>query len=300
MDKLKTLALSKMKGQCFSYLAVGQIDFSKNSFEHFILLEDEDISKDKIYFDLASLTKPFTLAASYHLKPDLFSDEMMLLLEHRSGLPSWGRLDKSTWREQLLAYNIKESETDYSDFGALRLMLEIERTSGQDLRSLCDSFWDKEILPWQDLDSSFHTPRTGVRDGQEVRGVVNDDNAHSIGEFTSHAGLFGTIEGVCKSLLCLQEKSEFISSVDQRVAKFPSQRFIYGWDRALDIDKTLAGRGCGPSTFGHLGFTGTSIWIDPALKRGIVILSNATELYWYEKSGLNELRRELGTLVWSY
>jgi CubicO group peptidase (beta-lactamase class C family) len=48
-----------------------------------------------------------------------------------------------------------------------------------------------------------------------------------------------------------------------------------------------------------LGFTGTSIWIDPERMLGHVILSNATKIHWYDKQGLNDLRRAIGQEVWS-
>ena len=75
-------------------------------------------------------------------------------------------------------------------------------------------------------------------------------------------------------------------------------RFENGWDRVEDPSSTLAGAGCSNRTFGHLGFTGTSIWIDSVKKLGHVILSNATKNYWYDKKSLNIYRRNLGKLVW--
>ena len=62
---------------------------------------------------------------------------------------------------------------------------------------------------------------------------------------------------------------------------------------------TLAGNGCSQATAGHLGFTGTSVWIDFEKEVGHIILSNATQNYWYEKAGLNQLRRTIGQLVWA-
>jgi CubicO group peptidase (beta-lactamase class C family) len=78
----------------------------------------------------------------------------------------------------------------------------------------------------------------------------------------------------------------------------PKHRFVNGWDRAQDLENTLAGTGCSEHTFGHLGFTGTSIWIDPVKKLGHVILSNATKLYWYDKQDLNNFRRLIGQRIW--
>ena len=75
-------------------------------------------------------------------------------------------------------------------------------------------------------------------------------------------------------------------------------RFIMGFDHVMDPDNTLAGVGSTTKTFGHLGFTGTSFWINPETNIGAVILTNATQTYWYERSGLIKLRKELGTAIW--
>jgi CubicO group peptidase (beta-lactamase class C family) len=66
----------------------------------------------------------------------------------------------------------------------------------------------------------------------------------------------------------------------------------------MDKANTLAGLGCSENTFGHLGFTGTSFWIDLEKARGAVILTNATQSYWYERSGLTNLRKTIGEAIW--
>ena len=75
-------------------------------------------------------------------------------------------------------------------------------------------------------------------------------------------------------------------------------RFVNGWDTVADSSNTLAGNGAPESVFGHLGFTGTSIWIDSACKYGYTLLTNATKEYWYAKSELNKFRKNLGGLIW--
>ncbi len=63
-------------------------------------------------------------------------------------------------------------------------------------------------------------------------------------------------------------------------------------------ENTLAGNGASDRVFGHLGFTGTSIWIDSACKFGYTLLTNATKDYWYAKKDLNQFRKNLGGLLW--
>lgn len=293
---LEAFLFKAMKGQKFNTIAAAVIDFKTGSFKS-VELENRRVVKN-IFFDLASLTKPLTLSATKLIYPDLFEDEKSfeLLLNHRASLPSGGRLSRNSWKDQILSYKILEAETLYSDFGALRLMLELEKKAGKNLKSLCDSYWDSELLFWRDLPQGAHCPFTGFRLGKKIQGQVNDDNAFIIGDFCSHAGLFSTISGLSKSLINLNEKYNLLSSISKK--KF-NDRFVDGWDTCSG-ENTLAGAGAGPKTFGHLGFTGTSIWIDPEMEKGQIILTNATLNYWYHREGLNNLRRSLGEFLWKW
>lgn len=292
MELLKEIIQRNMKRQNFDSIAVGVVDFKKGNFETI------DLGKPQgMYFDLASLTKPLTLAATYHHHPDLFDKNLMLLLEHRAGLPAWGRPSSFDWKEVIFSYKIEESDTVYSDYSALRLMLELEKKAGKGMRELIQNYWDDEVCFWRDLPDFAVCPDSGFRAGEPICGDVNDDKAYVINRFTTHAGLFGTISGLCRTLLKLQKETLFLETV---AAKLPqNQRFCFGWDTVANPENTLAGAGCSTKTFGHLGFTGTSIWIDPEKEIGHIILSNATQNYWYERSGLSEMRRIIGHWVWS-
>jgi len=274
----------------FDALSYALIDFNKMSFESATWLSGLK-TDEKVTFDLASLTKPLTLAAYFHLNPQKLTSDFRLLLEHRGGLPSWGRLDQKTWRAQLLNYDISESEACYSDFGALRLMLEIEKK--ESLYESVKSFYDDELYFWKDLTLNDVIPATGYRKGERIIGEVNDDNCFVLNQFCSHAGLFSTVEGLSRTLLNLFKKVDIFG----HMKKDYSHRFQLGWDQARG-EHSLAGQGFSKGTFGHLGFTGTSLWIDPVTKKGWVLLTNATKEYWHHRSNLNELRRELGKISW--
>ena len=276
-------------------IGVGVIDFKNNSFE---VTQKHPFESDEVYFDLASLTKPLTNSLSYFLKPESFTSEMLLCLSHRGGLPSWGLLPHVGWKEIILSYPVKESETLYSDFSALRVHLELEKQN-IDQKKICETVWDKETLYWTELSALAQTPQYGYKNGRANYGEVHDPNAWVIGSFCSHAGLFSTIRGVCQTLLNFQTKTDFISIVTADLKKQP-HRFSYGWDRVVDPSNTLAGTGCSTSTFGHLGFTGTSIWIDPEKMRGHVILTNAVKHHWFDKTILNDIRRMIGSEVWKF
>lgn len=281
-------------------MGVGIIDFNKNSFEAFeantFNHEVQFVSEPNLYFDLASLTKPLTNSLSYFLNKNSFDEKTELCLSHRGGLPAWGLLPKNSWKEQIQNYAVKESETLYSDFSALRVMLELEK-KGVHQKSVCQEVWDKETLYWTELPVWYPKPQYGYKKSLPNIGEVHDPNAWTIGEFCSHAGLFSTIDGLCRTLLTYQEKTDFITQVKADL-KSHSHRFSFGWDRVVNPNETLAGTGCGPSTFGHLGFTGTSVWIDPDKMKGHVILSNATKYHWFDKANLNDIRKALGEIIW--
>jgi len=244
----------------------------------------------QLFFDLASLTKPLTLASTYSYYPELFDENKLLLLNHCAGLPMGGRLSKGRWKEELNAYHIKESPELYSDYSALRLMLELPKLS--------KTFWHPDLVFWKNIKDKSLCPITGTRGGKAIQGEVNDHNAWAIDEFCSHAGLFATVNGLAQSLLRWQGEQDFIGLMKNELAKVPAKRFVAGWDRVLDPHNTLAGKGCGKATFGHLGFTGTSIWIDAGRAVGHIILSNATQKYFYDREGLKHLRQELGAALW--
>lgn len=301
MNKITKIISSLLPMGPMDAMGVGVIDFKNktyraieaNTFEGEVKFKEEPT----LYFDLASLTKPLTNSLSYFLRPDAFDEKMLLCLNHRGGLPSWGILARDQWKKLILSYPVKESETLYSDFSALRVMLELAKKN-IDQKAICQSVWDSETMFWTDLPAWFPVPQVGYKHGYPNYGRVHDPNAYTIGEFVSHAGLFSTTDGLCRTLLNFADKTKFIAKTKNDLGTH-QHRFSFGWDRVMNPADTLAGKGCGPRTFGHLGFTGTSIWIDPDRELGHVILTNTTKNHWYDKSNLNDLRRALGETIWT-
>ncbi len=300
MEKLKKIALELLANQHFDTVAVGVIDFKTHKFESFEITATDIVSeKPYLYYDLASMTKPLTNSSVRLKQPELFDEKTMWLLNHIAGLPSGGLLSKKTWREEILAYEPKLSPVIYSDYSSLRCMLEIEKKSGKKLRDLCTYYFDPELIHWRDLPENSFCPEYGVRNKKIICGQVHDNNSYNIGEFISHAGLFGTVGGVCRSLISLDKVSNLTGQLkDAFKIQKAEDRYILGFDRIMDPTNTLAGNGCSNETFGHLGFVGTSFWIDLKQMKGAVILSNGVQTYWYDKAGLNEMRRTLGEAIW--
>ncbi len=287
---LAPMALELMQGQRFNALALGVIDFKRCEF---------DTWSNGLYrwFDLASITKAFTVGLGLHAQPKLAQGDILLLAEHRAGLPIGGVLPDEGWREQILSYQIKSSPTVYSDYSPLRAQLEIEKVTGARLYDLARPYWDQEIVHWLGLKERNLAAPTGFRGGGIIQGEAHDPKAFVIREEIAIAGLFGTVEGMCKTMLKAQEKGLF-DSMAKEFSKRSPERFLLGWDTVTDPTATLAGPGASKRTFGHLGFTGTSVWVDLERQKGHVILTNATQEFWYEKDGLNALRRALGKAVW--
>jgi len=299
MENLKSLTQDLMADQHFDSIAVGLIDFKNKSFDSFEWQAGIFSTKPYLYFDLASVTKVLTNSAIRLKHPELFDEKMMLLLNHKAGLPMGGLVTKKKWREEMLAYNIVESPTLYSDYSSLRCMLEIEKKSGKKLEDLCSFYFDKELVHWMKLPEDSFSPETGWRNKKIICGEVHDNNCFNIAEFISHAGLFATVGGLCRSLLNLEKEVDMIKKVNSAYeTQKEEDRYILGFDRVQDQQNTLAGLGASMKTFGHTGFTGTSFWIDIEKMKGAVILTNATQSYWYERSGLTALRKALGAAIW--
>lgn len=117
--------------------------------------------------------------------------------------------------------------------------------------------------------------------GRTLIGEVHDDNTYAMGGVSGQAGLFGTIEDVAALAEAwldslLRDDGLFESG---QVREFWEKSHLPGSTRALGFDTpsphaSQAGGGFGPRTVGHLGFTGTSLWIDPDRELIVVLLTN--------------------------
>ena len=120
-----------------------------------------------------------------------------------------------------------------------------------------------------------------IRRGRLLAGEVNDDNAWALGGVAGHAGLFGTAPAVGTVARHLLQVLDGRLGVVRRgtLEEFVTKRSgIPGSSRALGWDTMLPTSSCGtrmsPRAFGHTGYTGTSLWIDPGEGVYVVLLSN--------------------------
>ena len=122
-----------------------------------------------------------------------------------------------------------------------------------------------------------------LRRGQTLIGEVHDNYAAALGGVAGHAGLFGTVGGVgrfAQSVLRAALDDRTIPSpltpplvhLATRTSSVPGSSRALGWDTMLPTSS--CGTQMSPAAFGHVGFTGTSLWIDPVLDRYFVLLTN--------------------------
>jgi CubicO group peptidase (beta-lactamase class C family) len=121
------------------------------------------------------------------------------------------------------------------------------------------------------------------RRGQTLVGEVHDNYASALGAVAGHAGLFGSAPAVGRFARVMLRAARGDTTLPapfspELVRAFTTKSTVPGSSRALGWDRMLPTSSCGtcmsPSAFGHVGFTGTSLWIDPDRDRYFVLLTN--------------------------
>lgn len=197
----------------------------------------------------------------------------------------------------------------YSDINYIVLGELVRVVSGRTLDAYCR---DEIFVPLKLADTGFLPPATKLRriaptevvDGALIHGVVHDPTSRRMGGVAGHAGLFSTAADLARFARMLLNggeldgvrilKPETIAAMT-RVQVESNDRRGLGWD----IDSRYsAPRGRwfpAGASFGHTGWTGTSIWIDPGAKTFLLFLSN--RVHPDGKGDVTPLRRELATLA---
>jgi uncharacterized protein YbbC (DUF1343 family)/CubicO group peptidase (beta-lactamase class C family) len=193
----------------------------------------------------------------------------------------------------------------YSDTGFILLGELVRRVAGVPL----DRYLDRIMFrPLGLLDTSFQ-PRASVMarvaptefaNGHLLRGEVHDPRARLLGGVAGHAGMFSTaadLARICRMLLNggTLDGQRILSAATVRTmweAVPDSRARTLGWDVASTYSRTIA-----PffpeGSVGHLGFTGTALWIDPPTRSYIIILSNRVHPHGGGASKIRELRIRL-------
>jgi CubicO group peptidase (beta-lactamase class C family) len=276
-------------------------------------------------FDLASLTKLVTAVAVLQLveqgwvdldapvaryvhefaRPDRKRVSVRQLLTHRSGLPAWAPLYReattpealieAVWNVPLAA--VPGATRRYSDLGYLVLGVLIERVSGMPLERYVEASiaaplglatlrynppaeWRRsvaatEVQPW--------TGRT------LVWGSVHDENAWALGGAAGHAGLFGSAMDVAHLMHVLLDS---VHGRGNALLRPETARLLFDQRDPLGFARDASS----PWSFGHTGFTGTSVLVDPEFDTVIVLLTNRVHPS-RDGPSLTPYRRELAELV---
>lgn len=241
------------------------------------------------------------------------------LLTHSSGLPAHLPLYKDTQGKRAFVEKIQqvplESEPGtkavYSDLGIILLGDIIERITAQPL----DQLALKQIFQPLGMAHLIFNPKPRAsamiapteKDpwrGRLLRGEVHDENAYAMGGVSAHAGLFGTSGDLaifCQMLLNggIYDHHRIVrrSILEQFTSR---QDFPKGSSRALGWDTPSEGSSAGsllsPSSFGHTGFTGTSLWIDPKRELFVILLTNRVHST-RENNSIREVRRMVADAV---
>lgn len=220
-----------------------------------------------------------------------------MLLDHTSGLRAYQplyRLAGSRAGALELLYGAVPhrapgASAEYSDLNAILLGVAVEAVTGEPL----DAFAAREVFAPLDLASTAFTPGlppgrpvapSWSAGGRPVPGRVNDDNANLLGGVAGHAGLFSTGEDVARfaqawlreggtpagSWVSPTSMREFLRRTTQSGSR------ALGWDTPQQRGSvpSIYGRLAGTETFGHSGWTGTMLWVDPTRDVFLVFLTN--------------------------
>jgi uncharacterized protein YbbC (DUF1343 family)/CubicO group peptidase (beta-lactamase class C family) len=213
------------------------------------------------------------------------------LLTHSSGLPAVAPLFKEIRGREAYLERIQGmaleyppgSRSTYSDLGVILLGEILERVAGQPL----EAFTRERIFEPLGMRDTLFRPPADIRlqiapteqdpwRGRMVQGEVHDENAFAMGGVAPHAGLFGTAGDLARFAQMMLDGG-IVSR--ETIALFTRRAGIPNSDRALGWDtKSAQGSSAGTlfsaSSFGHTGFTGTSMWIDPERQLYVILLTN--------------------------
>jgi uncharacterized protein YbbC (DUF1343 family)/CubicO group peptidase (beta-lactamase class C family) len=237
------------------------------------------------------------------------------LLTHYSGLRP--DLDlKPEWTSQLEAFRLANAEKPiyppgstflYSDINFIVLGELVQKLSGMMLNRYAETFifapfgmTNSKFLPPQSWFLRIAPTQKDERSGMMLRGLVHDPTARQMGGVAGHAGLFSTADDTAKFAQALLNGGAPVWSrltvekmtTPQQPPNMTVLRGL-GWD----IDSPFSsnrGELLPVGSFGHTGFTGTSLWIDPTTDTYIVILTNAVHV---KNGSAISLRTEVATAV---
>lgn len=227
------------------------------------------------------------------------------LLTHTSGLPEGIDVPNGLSPEQALRYVLATPlrstpgmRVEYSDLSAVVLYAAAERAAGEPLYRLLD----RRVFGPLKMRSTTYWPGEGCgrcaptskEMGPAFRGHVHDPISRRMGGISGNAGLFSSVHDLARFAAMLANGGELdgvrvlqpgtIRTFTQRQPGTGTRAL--GWDTPGRPGTSMFGNRASDRSFGHTGYTGTSIWIDPDLGTWVVLLTNRT----YDTEGNNRMQ----------
>ncbi|HPF16557.1 MAG TPA: serine hydrolase domain-containing protein [Thermotogota bacterium] len=303
---IKELAMEAIEAKLFPGVAIGVTDSSQTIISQvFGTTDEKKPTTEETLYDIASLTKvTATLPAILKLiqdgEIDLFdkvSDyieftdnetQLWHLLSHTSGMPPYSAAYQYKSSRDEILHEIQmelfktgpEKQVVYSCLNYILLMVIVEKVTGG-----FKNFVDKAIFQPLTMEHTMYNPSnhfdiapTSIRKSQRLTGEPDDELAYSLNGLSGNAGLFSNLQDLLKYARELLNphkvfsKSTIQLSVKRWTRGIPGDEKGLGW---MHYTPASSG-GCllSDKAFGHTGFTGTSLWVDPESDLAIVILSN--------------------------
>lgn len=262
--------------------------------------------------------------------PDVFSDAhpawrtttIHQLLNHAAGLPAHRpyyeqllALPPAAREDALLRLIVRErpvyaADHDhiYSDLGFMLLGFIVERLSGDNL----NPFWRRMVAKKIGVENLLFFPQESERrcylfaetgvcpwSGKILAGTVHDDNCRALGGVAGHAGLFGKLDGIMAAgdwlLACWHGAGREATLLRQMCEPTPGTSRCLGFDSPSGPDSASGDYFHAPS-IGHLGFTGTSLWIDLKRRISVTLLTNRV-IFGGDRETLRRFRRDIYNCV---
>ncbi len=254
------------------------------------------------------LDQPLESLLSHDLPVEKRSITTRFILAHCAGFSDWQPfylrlgIHPSEKRKDAVRKWIMESPlayppgkgTKYSDLGFMILEWVIEACSKKTLSEFVEhhffapltlgrTFFSKDTCPTELGPDQFAATEDCPWRKRVVQGFVHDENAYSLGGYSGHSGLFGTAGEVLEiaSLLMLHVQGkredylqpETVKTFFTRQDIVPDSTWALGWDTPT-TGSSSSGKYFSKSSIGHLGYTGTSLWLDPEQDLIVVFLTN--------------------------
>ena len=221
---------------------------------------------------------------------------LRMLLAHSSGLPAYEKLfQRVNTREALLEAAFTTplaaepaTRAEYSDIGFIILGVALQRIADESL----DSFCQREVFGPLGMTHTTFKPAHALKNAipptaddrdfrrRIIQGEVQDENASVLGGVAPHAGLFSTAEDLAVFAHSLLNggypilRPENVALFSRRESAPDGTSRALGWD--TPSSPSQSGKYFSSRSFGHLGYTGTSLWIDSDRQLSITLLTNRT------------------------